>query len=92
MQKAYKESKTYFSYRQSIGVCGMSCYLRQYSFFPSHRQKSNWKVKICKIAFSQKLGIWLLSYCTTLITQQTIIENAYRSFFNEDSLMSLTNI
>ena len=32
----------------------------------------------------------LLSYCPNLTTQQAIIENAYRSFFNEASVMRLT--
>ena len=48
-KKTYWKTKICLSYRQSIGLFGVSCYLCQYSFFPSYRQKTDWKeVKIYK--------------------------------------------
>ena len=51
-QKAYRKTKICLSYRQSIGLSGVSCYLCQYSFFRATGYKVTWK----KLKFAKKIN------------------------------------
>ena len=95
-QKTYRKTKNCLTYQQSIGLCGASCYLCQYSVFPTIGKKVTGKRENLQKNTFQKSSLFaiteqLLSYCRTLVTQFAINENSSRSF-DEASAKSSTGI